>query len=201
MHQTNLYPKGTVLFSQRQSPAGVFVLCSGRVKLTTTSRQGRSVIVRVVEQGEVLGLSAVISNQPHKVSAQTLELSEACFIARPDFLRFWQTWRETSLHVGRHLSMELQRAYEQVALIALTSSAQAKLASLLLEWASSGTRLSESEVLIQLDLTHEEVGELIGIRRQTVTRLLSDFHRKGLIQLTGTSLILPNPSKLKALLT
>jgi CRP/FNR family transcriptional regulator, cyclic AMP receptor protein len=58
------YPKGAVLFTEQESPRGVFILCKGRVKLSMTSSEGKSVILRLADPGEVLGLHAVVSNQP-----------------------------------------------------------------------------------------------------------------------------------------
>ncbi len=200
IRQTRVYPKGMVLFSKKQHPVGMYVLRSGRAKLTTASRQGRTVIVRVAEPGEVLGMSAVISNQAYNVSAETLEVTEACFIARSDLLRFLQGWKEPVLQMGHHLSRELHRSYDHLARIALNPTAKGKLASLLLEWADSGTRLAGNGVMVRFQLTHEEVGELIAVRRETVTRLMRDFHRQGLIRLTGTSIILPDLGKLENLL-
>src|SRR3954469_18923323 len=62
---TSVYPKGALLCLEGQPPRGVFVLCTGRAKLTTTSSEGKSIILRIAEPGEVLGLTAVFSNSPY----------------------------------------------------------------------------------------------------------------------------------------
>ncbi|MFQ5662609.1 MAG: Crp/Fnr family transcriptional regulator [Terriglobia bacterium] len=199
IRQTSLYPKGAVLFVEGQPCRGLFILCSGKAKLTASSPHGRSVIVGVAGAGEVLGLSAVMSNAAYEVSAETLEPAQVNFLPRDDFLRFLQTYGEVSVRVAQHLSMELRRAYHQVARIALAPSARAKLVGLLLEWASREAEPASPGVRFQLPLTHEEIAELIGSSRETVTRLLSEFRRKGLIRTRGTVITLLHPAKLKAI--
>jgi CRP/FNR family cyclic AMP-dependent transcriptional regulator len=83
-----VFPKGAVLFVEGQSPRGVFMLCTGRVKLTTCSSDGKAIITRIAEGGEVLGLGAAVSGKPYMVTAETLNPCQVNFIKREDFLRF-----------------------------------------------------------------------------------------------------------------
>lgn len=199
IRQTSVYPPGATLFVEGQPARGLFVLCAGRAKLTASSTQGRFLIVRVAETSEVLGLSAVMANGNYEVSAETLEPAQVNFLPRADFLRFLGRHGEVSLRVAEHLSMELGRAYRQVARIALAPTAEAKLAALLLEWARHDSRPAPKGVRFQLRLTQEEIGELIGSSRETVSRLLNEFRRKGWIHLKGSLVTLPDPRKLEHL--
>ena len=201
IRQTSVYPKGALLFVEGQPCRGLFVLCSGHAKLTASSPRGRSVIVRIARAGEVLGLSAVISNTPYEVSAETLVPAEANFLPREGFLRFLQNNGEVSVRVDHYLSVELQRAYNQVVRIALAPTARAKFAGLLLDWAEREGQPATKGTRFQLRLTHEEIGELIGSTRETVTRLFNDFRRRGLIKTNGTLVSVPDQGKLKAFLS
>lgn len=201
IRQTSLYPKGAVLFVQGQPCRGLYILCAGKAKLSASSSAGRSVIVRLADRGEVLGLSAVMANGAYEVSAETLEPAQVGLIPRQEFLRFLQSYGEVSLRVAQHLSMELRRAYGQLARIALAPTAHAKLAGLLLDLASRDGQPSHNGVRFVLHLTHEEIGELIGSSRETVSRLLGDFRRKGLIAAKGSWTSLPDPTKLEKLLS
>src|SRR5215831_7368995 len=84
---SSVYPKGAMLFIEGQSPRGVFVLCSGRVKLISCSSDGKT-LMRVAEAGEVIGLSATISGKPYEVTAEVLESCQVNFIRAQDFLHF-----------------------------------------------------------------------------------------------------------------
>src|ERR1700681_3995717 len=81
------YPGGAILFIEGQMPRGAFVLCSGKVKLSTTSRDGKVLIVKMAEAGEVLGLSAVISGTCYGVTAETASPCQVNFIERETLLR------------------------------------------------------------------------------------------------------------------
>lgn len=201
IRRTTLYPKGALLFVEGQPCRGLFVLCSGKAKLAASSQSGRSVIIRIAGAGEVLGLGAAVSNQSYEVSAEMLEPAEVNFLSREDFLRFLQEFSEVSVRVAQHLGMELLRVHNQLSRIALGPTARAKLASALLEWAQSETPREEGKLEFQLRLSHEEIGALIGSSRETVTRLMSEFRRRGLVKTKGAVVSLPDPEKLKALLS
>jgi CRP/FNR family transcriptional regulator len=186
IRRPSVFPKGALLFVEGQPCAGLFVICAGQAKLTASSSQGRSVIVRVAGAGEILGLSAVMSETPYEVSAETLQPTEVNFLPQEEFLRFLQ-----------YLSQELQRAYHQMARIALAPTAKAKLAGLLLDWASSQSASRADNASFQLRLTHEEIGQLIGTSRETVTRLLNELRRHGLIKTNGRVVTLTDPQQLR----
>ena len=201
IRQSSVYPAGAVLFVEGQPARGLFVVCSGKVKLTTSSPTGKTLILRIAEPGEVLGLSAVVANTDYEVNGETLEPTQVSFVSQVDFLRFLQQHGEVSLRVAEHLSVELRHAYHQLARIALAPTARAKLASLLVDMASHSPQPTEKGARFQLHLSHEEVGELIGSSRETVTRLLNEFRRKKFIETKGAWVILTQPAKLKALLS
>ena len=198
MRQSSVYPKGSVLYVEGQSPRGVFVLCVGSAKLTAISARGRSLIVRIAEAGELLGLGPAVANTPYDVTAETLEPTEVNFLPRESMLRFLQNHGEVALRVAQHLSLELQRAYRQATRIALAPTARAKLAGLLLEWAGGPARSTTNGASFQLRLTHEEIWELIGTSRETVTRTLQDFSREGAIQIKGSTVVVSNPVRLES---
>jgi CRP/FNR family cyclic AMP-dependent transcriptional regulator len=100
INATSIYPKGAILCLEGQPPSGVFVLCTGRVKLSTTSSEGKTVILRIAEPGELLGLTAAISGTPYEASVETLEPSQANFISQADFVRFLQEYPSVGTQRG-----------------------------------------------------------------------------------------------------
>jgi len=79
------YPQGAVLFVEGQAPRGVYIICTGRVKLSTTSRDGKTLILRIAQAGEVLGLHATVSGKPYELTAETLQPAQLDFVRREDF--------------------------------------------------------------------------------------------------------------------
>ena len=98
------YPKGAVLFVEGQSPRGIFVLCKGRVKLSICSTDGKTLILKIAEPGEVLGLSASVSGKPYELTAETVDPCQVNFVKRDDFLRFLRENADACLRVAEQLS-------------------------------------------------------------------------------------------------
>jgi len=194
------YPKGATLFVEGQVPRGVFILCSGRVKLSTTSADGRTLIVRIADQGELLGLPATVTGKPYELTAEIIEPTQANFIARQDFLNFLREHGEVGLRVAQQLGETYHSAIAEMRTIGLSHSVGEKLARFLLDL-SAGHDKEKGEVRITLTLTHEEIAQMIGASRETVTRLFGEFKRKQFLQVRGSTLIIKNKSGLESVLS
>jgi CRP/FNR family transcriptional regulator, cyclic AMP receptor protein len=184
------YPGGALLFVEGQSPRGVFILCSGKVKLTTTSREGKVLMLKMAEPGAVLGLSAVIAGEPYELSAETAQPCQVNFIEREPLLRMIRSNSEMGLHSTETLSREFQAAYRDLHDLVLARSAAGNLARLLLSWIAGAERTESRELRIRSGATHEEMAQMIGSSRETVTRLLSDLKKKEFIRLEGSTLVI-----------
>jgi len=194
---SSVYPEGAVLFLEKQDARGVFVLCEGEVKLTISSSEGKTLILRIAKPGEVLGLMATLSGEPYEVTAETLRPCQVAFVRRDEFLRFIAQHPEASLGIVKLLTAHYHAACEQLKTVGLSTSAPEKLARLLLGWSVGGEE-TKLGTRITLPLTHEEIAEFIGSCRETVTRTLSDFKSRHLVTLKGSTLMIPNREALQA---
>jgi CRP/FNR family transcriptional regulator, cyclic AMP receptor protein len=192
---TAIYPKSAVLFIEGQRPRGVFVLCTGKAKLSTSSSEGKTIITKISEAGDVLGLNATISNHPYEVTAEMIEPGQANFIARDSLLQFLRENGEVALRIAQQLSLNYYTAYEEIRTLGLATSPAEKFAKLLLSWETEKSNGS----LIRLTLTHEEIAEMIGTTRETVSRLFSDFKKKQLVQIKGSMLVIRDKPGLEKL--
>ena len=195
------FPQGAVLFVEGQEPRGAYIVCSGRVKLSTTSRDGKTLILRIAQAGEVLGLHATVSGDPYELTAETLQPCQLDFIKRNDFQRFLQTHGDACLNAAQHLSHNCQDAYEMIRSLGLSHSVSEKLARLLLEWSSKNGESAKIEPRLKLALTHEEIAQMIGTSRETVTRLFADLKKKQIVQSKGATLVIRNKAALKLIAT
>ena len=193
------YPGGAVLFVEGQTPRGAFVLCSGKAKLSTTSRDGKVLILKIAEAGEVLGLSAVIAGEPFELTAETAGPCQINFVEREALVRLIEKNGEFGLHASQALSREFQSAYRDIHDLVLARSSAGKLARLLLSWTPIREQFEPPEIRVRASLTHEEMAQMIGSSRETVTRLLSDLKKKEFIRLDGSTLVIRNRTALEAL--
>jgi len=196
---TSAYPAGAVLFVEGQEPRGIYVLCKGRVKLSISARNGKTLIVKIAEPGEVLGMSATVSGKPYEVRAQTLDPCQVSFVKRDDFLQFLKSNSDACFKLAEQLSEKYHNACNEVRSLGLSHSASEKLAKLLLDWSTRNGDGARSETRIKLGLTHEEIAQMIGTSRETVTRLLADMKRRQIVQSEGATIVIRNQAALKGL--
>ncbi len=192
-----LYPAYAVLLSEGQIPQGVFIICSGRVKLSVTSREGKTVIVRIAENRQVLGLSAIISGRPAPVTITTIDFCQIKFVERENFLHLIERDSRSAFRCAQMLATEVSQSFDDVYELLLARSSTEKLARLLLSWVSEEPR--NRDLRVPSEFTHEEMAQMIGSSRETVTRLLSDMKRKELIRFEGSTLVIPNRVALQAI--
>ena len=192
------YPKGALLFVEGQLPRGIFVLCKGSVKLSLNSPSGRTIIVKLAEPGEVLGLSASISGKPYEVTAETINPCQVNFVKRDDFLRFLKDDVEACFKVAEQLSEKYHNACKEAGSLGLSHSAGEKLARLLLEWSSKNGD-AKPEPRLKLKLTHEEIAQMIGTSRETVTRLFAEMKKRQILNSKGSTLTIRNAAALRDL--
>ncbi|HEX8817989.1 MAG TPA: Crp/Fnr family transcriptional regulator [Terriglobales bacterium] len=194
------YPNGALLFVEGQQARGAFVLCNGQAKLTTTSRDGKVLILRIASSGEVLGLSAALSAGNYELSAETSGPCNINFIERRALMAAVERNPEIAVRTALALSTQLQRAYRDVHDLVLSRSSAGKLARLLLSWARKRERSPHGvEIRVAATPTHEEMAQMIGTSRETVTRLLGELKKKEMIELEGSTLLIRNRSALEAL--
>lgn len=190
------YPKDAILFVEGQDPRGVFVICNGRVKLSTTSADGKSIIARIAEAGEVVGLAGTLSGKPYELTAEAMEPLQANFISRDAFLHFLKEHGEAAVRVAEILSRIYHATLLEVRYLGFSSSTAEKLARFLLDLPAQ--RAGEGQKhRATLTLTHKEIGETIGASRETVTRLFANFKRENLIEVHGSTLVITDKPRLE----
>jgi CRP/FNR family transcriptional regulator len=148
--------------------------------------------LKIVNPGELLGVSATMLGKPYEVSAETIEPSQVNFIKRDDFLRLLTASPETCFHTTQQLSEKYYAAQREIRALGLSQSTSEKLARLLLDWCDQTGEETARGTRLKVLITHEEIAEMIGTTRETVTRLLNDFKRRMIIDVKGSSLFVTN---------
>jgi CRP/FNR family cyclic AMP-dependent transcriptional regulator len=181
-------PAGAILFVEGQVARGIFILCSGRVKLSTASREGKVLILKTVEAGEVLGLSASVSGASYEMTAKTAMPCQLNFVGRKHLLEMLHAHTEVGVQAARSLSSDFQSAYRDIRDLVMARSSEGKLVRLLLSCSPQQT--GSDELHLSSVMTHEEMAQRIGSSRETVTRLLTELKRKQLIRRDGSTLVI-----------
>jgi CRP/FNR family transcriptional regulator, cyclic AMP receptor protein len=197
---TNHYPTGAVLFSEGEGSRGIYVVQRGRVKLSVCASDGRTLILRIVEAGEALGVAAAIAGREYEATAEAQEPCEVSFLRHSDLIRMMRTHGEFALWVTQHLSHDYNATCREIRTLILSGSASEKLARLLVDQLDRRAE-AKTPTRMKLTLTHEEIGQMIGTSRETVTRLFAGFKKQKLIEQEGATLVVANRLGLESLIT
>jgi CRP/FNR family transcriptional regulator len=197
---TTDYPTGAVLFAEAQAPRGIFIVRRGRVKLSICGSDGRTLILRIVDAGCPLGVAAVISGRKYEATAETQEPSEVSFLRNSDLFRLMRLHGEIALWATQHVADDYATTCREIRDLILSDSASEKLARLLVGWLDQNTAAKRPSHLT-LALTHEEIGQMFGSSRETVSRLLAGFKKQRIIEQNGSTLVVPNRLALESLIT
>ena len=189
----------TVLFVEGQQPSGIYVIRSGKVKVLVGSSDGGALIMRIAEPGEVLGISAAVSGRPCELTAVTLEPTHANFVERDDFLRLLQKHPMAGFRAAQQLSDNYDAACRQIRSLGLSHSAAARLATFLLQLAARDVAHGGRGNRFRVALTQEEIAQMIGTSRETVSRLLTGMKKRQLIAWNSSILQIRNKDALQML--
>lgn len=182
-------PKHSKVVEEGQLPPGIFVLLHGSVKLCVSLETGPTMIFRLVQSKEVLGLSALISGNPSQYTAETVDLTQFLFVSRKEFLELLTHHPKLCTSVVGILSHQLREAINMVHFCSGAQPAVEKLADLLKLWIAEIGKPTDRGIELQLLLTQKEIGQMLGVSRETVGRLLAELECQGVLQLTGGSSI------------
>jgi CRP/FNR family transcriptional regulator len=190
------YPRGSVLFREGDQCDAVFVVCSGKIKVSVTSREGRTMILRIADGGDVLGMSAALGGEPFEVTAEALEPSRVRVLHLKSLEHLLHHFSDAGLCAAKALAEDYKVAFDDARRLSLPETPAGRLASLLLHWAGEA---KDTTPTITMALTHEELASMTATTRETITRTLGRFRKEKLISIRGVALTLLQPSALEQL--
>ena len=194
---TVAYPAGATLFVEGQACRGIYILCKGRVKLSATSSEGQTLRFKSAKPGEVLGLNATVSGTPYDTTAETGQACQLNFVKQAEFLQFLKEHGDACMQAAIHLSRECQQAYQQLRSFVMRSAPE-RIARLMLDWSHAQSGMATAHG-IKVALTHDEIGQIIGMSRETVTRTLANFRKQRIAEIHGSTLLIQNMSAIQKL--
>lgn len=183
------YRKGSHLFYQGEDPHAVWFVETGRVKWFKISEDGQEQILQMVNPGEAVGLVALLDRKPYVAAAKALEETTAWALSLLDFEKMVMKHPEVALLIMRQLGDGVRWLLEHIHSMQ-NRSAHERVVSVLMRKAQlreNGTRV--------IPLTHQEIAQLAGMARETVSRILSDLQRRDAVKLTRSQVVLLDPAR------
>ncbi|HEX6719193.1 MAG TPA: Crp/Fnr family transcriptional regulator [Pyrinomonadaceae bacterium] len=186
----SLHGRGRVLFSEGEPARGVYILRSGRAAVSISSGEGRVVMLRMAQAGDVLGLNSVLRDGLYDTTVKTLEPCRTDFIARAELIEVMQRSQAGTQAILKILSRELTELTDHAKLLLLPQTVRGRLAKLLFEWSKGNGSDTSRTVRLDRVFTHEEIAEMICSSRETVTRLLASLSKQQVIRVTTDSILI-----------
>lgn len=191
------YASNSVVFIEEETCSSMMFLLEGHVKLSMNSSSGKRLILGIAAPGDTLALASSLSGSRYNVTAETIHPCKVASIDREEFLRFLTRNPSAYTVIMRELCADNTRSNEQVRKFGLAATAPAKFARLLLDWCANGQK-TERGTRLSCMLTHGEIGECIGVSRETVSRMFSEFKYLDMLESRGSTLIISNRRALEA---
>lgn len=187
--KTREFASGAVIVGQEDLGDALFVVIAGRVKVVLYGETGREIILSIFRAGDFFGEMSLLDNQPRSASVIALEPTRVLILERGAFARHLDTHPRTSFAVLAELSQRLRQADRVIGNLALLD-VYGRVARTLKDLAEREGVPSDEGILIQERPTQQEIASMIGTSRETVSRALNDFAKRGLVSMQGKQIVL-----------
>ena len=197
---SNIYKKGQIIFYEGMNPTGVYCINKGKVKISKIGFDGKEQIVRFVQDGGLLGIRSLLGDRSYTASATTLEDSIVCFINKETFVEILAKYPEIKQCMIRLLSRLLEEAENKITSLAQKPVRERLAESLLTLHQVFLTDNSSCDMPSDngtINLSREDLANMVGTATETVIRLLSEFKEEGLIAIDHRTISLLNIEGLK----
>jgi CRP-like cAMP-binding protein len=175
--------------------SNVYLLKQGRVKLANTGTSGKEITFEILEPGEIFGEMEVLEGSPRETAAEALDDTLICVIRREDFDRYLSAHPNVTVKLTKLIGLRLRKIQSRVEDLVFRD-VPARLAHLLLELRKTDGVPEGAGTRLRVKLTHQEMANLIGCSRETVSTTLGLFRDQGLIGMEGRAITLLKPDSL-----
>lgn len=178
------YAANQQIFAQGDEGDELLMVKDGRVKITATSLDGKEIIINTIEAGGVFGEMALIDSEPRSASAVTALASQILRLHRRDLIPVLESHPGLSLSVMRELSQKLRKTtaqYEDLMFLSVAGRLARRLAAIA-KTQSSG---EDGTLDLKLEMTQEEIGQMVGASREHVNKVLHSWKDEGLLEIQG----------------
>ena len=196
--RTVTVPKGNPLYLPSDPERFIYFLKSGRIKILRISRDGREFILDIVERGEIFGEMGILDKEHEETVAKALEDSCVGAIPWARFGRLVRSKPELAMRMAQLMGLRRKKVEDRLESLAF-QKVPGRVANLLLHLSREYGVPDPRGTLVRIRLSQQDIGNLIGATRESVNHTLSDFRRKGLIDLEGRRLIVRQPQPLEQL--
>lgn len=192
----------TIILEDDDSYQAFFLIASGEVKVYMTGTDGRETILALLGKGDFFGEMSLLDGEPRSASVRSVVSANLLIIRREDFLQQIAKFPDLAMSLLMELSRRLRKANKQIGSLALLTVYGRVAGTLLNLMEERGVRIHTDSgkmvTVIRNRPTQQQMAEMSGTTRETVSRVLSSLQKKGFITMTGKDLFILQEEELKA---
>jgi CRP-like cAMP-binding protein len=192
------YDRYQVIIKAGDRGTALFLLTSGIVRVTVGGSLGKELILGVLYPQDFFGEMALLDGLPRSATVTALEESEVLVISQKDFLECIRKVPQVAAKMIVTLSLRLRQTDQKVGNLAFLKAPR-RVARTLLDLAQGQGQRAPEGITLNLRFTRQELAELAGVTRETLTRLLMKFQEQGILTIERRKLFIPDPKKLEDL--
>lgn len=193
MRVANRFRPGEIVFYEGERPTGLYVVCTGQVKITKTSRTGQQLVTRVERPGDLLGHRSLLARDNYSGNAEAMEESVVSMVEESAFTQFLLRFPKAALALLRELSHDVRRGEDKARDIAF-KPARSRLANVLLNVVKPN-----GKGLVVHGLKRKDLAEMSGLTIETTVRLIKDFELRGLLKRREKDLVIVDEDKIRSI--
>ncbi|MBC7792778.1 MAG: Crp/Fnr family transcriptional regulator [Clostridia bacterium] len=183
------FGKDGLIVSQDDQGDALYIIESGRVKVVLYGESGREMILTMFRAGDFFGEMSLLDGQPRSANVIAMEEAHLLVLSRDDFLRSLSEVPTVAANILAEMSMRLRKADAIIGNLALLD-VYGRVARLLIDLAKTEGDATDEGVVITSRPTQQDIASMIGTSRETVSRVLSEFQRRGFLQMQGKKILL-----------
>jgi len=193
------YRKDEDIFSEGEVGDALYILVSGVVKVFRTSSDGRIKTLALLQKGDFLGEMAILEKEIRSANVRAVEDAEMLVINRRDFEASLTTNPQIAFKIMETLCARLRDADKQIESLTF-QNVSGRLVIALLDLAEKHGVQTEKGIKIDMELTHQELSEMVGTAREVVSRILNDFRKTNCIEIEKHYITITDKEELKKML-
>ncbi len=181
--------KDSIILTQDDLGDALFIIVSGKVKVALLGEEGKEITLSILKEGDFFGEMSLLDGEPRSASVIALEDSSLLIMRQDEFLNQIRRSPKIALKIMVEMSKRLRRADEKIGSLALLD-VYGRVARVLLQLSKSEEEGTKKGMIIKKRPTHQEIANMVGISRETVSRVLSDFSKEGYITIEGKEIVI-----------
>ncbi|MCF7740762.1 MAG: Crp/Fnr family transcriptional regulator [Candidatus Marinimicrobia bacterium] len=186
---TRVYNKGEVILLEEDTGNNLYLIKSGRVKVTRINSDGDEVILTMLGEGEFFGEMAIFGGVTRSANVSALEKSEVLILTHQDFLSLLKKHPDISIYLLEEMASRLRKSDQLIKDLSL-SNAEHKIAMSIIRLSEELGKIKQGQVEIEDFPYQKDIANMAGTSRETVSRTLKKFEKKGYIEKKGRKLII-----------